>query len=107
MATRKMYRSLMIDRGKIELKDMDIYSGQIVLEEVDVEFDDTIREEHRDMLINAIEKNITEKQEKFRAEMFKLEQLRDSLLQIEHKPSREGEPVEGEVMPRHDFDEPF
>lgn len=102
MATRTMYRSLMIDTGRIELKDMNIYSGQIVLEEIEVEFDDTIREEHRDMLINAIEKNITEKQDKHRAEMFKLTQLRDSLLQIEHKADA---PVEGELMPRND--EPF
>lgn len=85
MATKTFYRSLMTNSGTIQLMEYDFYDGQIVLDEITVEYDDTINESHREMLIEAIEENIKKKTEKHMAEIFKLDQIKNQLLQIEHK----------------------
>lgn len=95
MAVKEMYRSLMIETGEIKLMEYDFYSGQVVLDVIPVEYDDTLTEENREMLVKALEENIEKKQKKHMAEMFKLEKLRDSLLLLDNKA-----PLDGEFIPK-------
>lgn len=93
MAIKKMYRSLMVDTGVILLQDYDFYTNQIVLDTIDVHYDDQLREEHRSMLIKAIEDNIEEKKRKHDVEMHMLSKMREELLLL-------SAPTEGEYIPK-------
>ncbi len=109
MATKTLYRVLNVDTGKIELYEHKFYSNIIVLEEIEVPYDDVLKEEHREQLIKAIESNIEEKTAAHNAEMFKLKQIKDQLLQLGHTPM-EGELIPAEAKPskfQFDEDEPF
>lgn len=93
MAIKKMYRSLMLDQGAIKLMDFNFYANQIVLDVVEVHYDDRLGEDQREMLIKAIEDNIAEKKRKHEAEMHMLSKMREELLLL-------SAPTEGEYIPK-------
>ena len=55
MATKTLYRVLNIETGSITLWDYNGMSGYITLNEVIVHYDDEFRDEHRQLVIDAIE----------------------------------------------------
>lgn len=80
MASRTFYRALNMQCGTISLIDYK-YSGYIVLSEIVIEYDDELRDEHHQMIIDGIEK----RKEEITAELVMLEQRKQELLCIEHK----------------------
>ena len=83
MASRIFYRALNLQSGSISLIDYK-YSGCVVLSEIVVQYDDELRDEQRQMIIDGIEK----RKEELTAELVMLEQRRQELLCIDHKPDQ-------------------
>ena len=81
MATKKLYRLLNLQNGNISLYDWEM-SGWVVLDVIDVQYEDVMREEHRELILDGIEK----RKEQLAAELVILEQRKQELLCIEHKP---------------------
>ena len=81
MATKKLYRLLNLQSGSISLYDWEL-TGCVVLDVIDVQYEDVMREEHRQLIIDGIEK----RKEEITAELVVLEQRRQELLCIDHKP---------------------
>ena len=82
MATKKMYRVLNTVLGKIELSDYSFLEYTIVLNEIDIEYDDTITPDMNDDLVEAIDKQII----KLGAKIALLDVQKATLLAIENKP---------------------
>ena len=82
MASRVFYRALDLQYGTINLIDYK-YSGWVVLNEIVIEYDDELHDEQRQMIIDGIEK----RKEELTAELVVLEQRKQELLCIEHKPA--------------------
>lgn len=82
MATKKLYRLLNLQNGNISLYDWEM-SGCVVLDVIDVQYEDVMREEHRELILDGIEK----RKEQLAAELVILEQRKQELLCIEHKPA--------------------
>ena len=81
MATKKLYRLLNLQNGNISLYDWGL-PGCVVLDVIDVQYDDELRDEHHQLIIDGIEK----RKEEITAELVVLEQRRQELLCIDHKP---------------------
>jgi hypothetical protein len=92
MAIKVMYRVMNIETGHISLWDYNNMSGYVTLNEIKVEYDDQFRDEHRSLIIEAID----ERRQKLQKEMIVLEQRKQELLCISYKP------VEDEII-----DHPF
>ena len=82
MASKVFYRALNLQYGTINLIDYK-YSGWVVLNEIVIEYDDELHDEQRQMIIDGIEK----RKEELTAELVVLEQRKQELLCIEHKPA--------------------
>lgn len=82
MATKTLYRVLNIETGAITLWDYNGMSGFITLNEVVVHYDDEFRDEHRQLVIDAID----ERKKKLHAEIMVLEQRKQEMLCITQKP---------------------
>ena len=98
MATKKLYRVLNIETGSITLWDYNGMSGYITLNEVVVHYDE-FRDEHRQLVIDAIE----ERKKKLHVEIMVLEQRKQELLCLTHS-----EPVKKDAEPEiydADFEE--
>lgn len=80
MATKTLYRVLNIETGSITLWDYNGMSGYITLNEVIVHYDNEFRDEHRQLVIDAIE----ERKKKLHAEIMVLEQRKQELLCLTH-----------------------
>lgn len=87
MATKTLYRVLNIENGQITLWDYDGMSGYITLNEVVVHYDDEFRDEHRQLVIDAID----ERKKKLHAEIMVLEQRKQEMLCITQKPAATSE----------------
>lgn len=81
MATKKLYRLLNLQNGDICLYDWEM-SGHVVLDVIHVQYEDVMREEHRKLILDGIEN----RKEQLAAELVILEQRKQELLCIEHKP---------------------
>ena len=55
MATKIMYRQLHLINGSIHLHDWQM-SGYVTLDEIHVHYDDQLKDEHRQMILDGIEK---------------------------------------------------
>ena len=81
MATKTLYRLLNLQNGDISLYDWEM-SGRVVLDVIHVQYEDVMREEHRKLILDGIEN----RNEQLAAELVILEQRKQELLCIEHKP---------------------
>ena len=78
--TKTLYRVLNIETGNITLWDYDGMSGYITLNEVVIPYDDEFKDEHRQLVIDAID----ERKKKLHAEIMVLEQRKQEMLCITH-----------------------
>lgn len=91
MATKTMYRLLNLQTGTIDVYDWQL-SGHVTLNEIKIEYDDQLDDSCRQLILDGIEKRKGE----IAAEMIILEQRKQELLCIEHKPQQpEWEPFDG------------
>lgn len=81
MATKKMYRILNTNLGKIEVSEYSFLDNTIVLNEIDIEYDDTITPDMNEDLVEAIDKQII----KLGAKIAQLDVQKATLLAIESK----------------------
>ena len=77
---KTLYRVLNIETGNITLWDYDGMSGYITLNEVVIPYDDEFKDEHRQLVIDAID----ERKKKLHAEIMVLEQRKQEMLCITH-----------------------
>lgn len=80
MKTKTLYRVLNTETGVITLWDYDGMSGYITLNEIQIPYDDEFRDEHRQLVIDAIEN----RKKKLHAEIMVLEQRKQEMLCITH-----------------------
>lgn len=85
MATKTMYRVLNMDSQMIEVKEYQYYSNIIVLDEIEVVYDDTITSDLREKLIEGLESKV----QKANADIFTWKKMISDLKLIEHKPDWE------------------
>lgn len=88
MATKTLYRVLNIESGQISLWDYNGMSGYITLNEVVVHYDDEFRDEHRQLVIDAID----DRKKKLHAEIMMLEHRKQEMLCITQKTATTSEP---------------
>ena len=98
MATKKMYRLLNLETGQITLYDWQL-TGCVVLNEIIIDYDDEVKEEHHQLILAAIDK----RKEALCAELVMLDQRKQELLCITHNVQRSEKPVYN--APHVDFDD--
>ena len=84
MATKKMYRLLNLETGEITVYNWQL-TGCVVLNEIIIDFDNEVKEEHHQMILAAIEK----RKEALCAELVMLDQRKQELLCITHAKHKE------------------
>ena len=88
MATKKMYRLLNLETGQITLYDWQL-TGCVVLNEIIIDYDDEVKEEHHQLILAAIDK----RKEALCAELVMLDQRKQELLCITHNVQHSEKPV--------------
>lgn len=81
MATKVMHRLLNLQTGEISLHDW-VYDGYVSLNEVHIQYDDQLTQEHAQMVADAIDKRMN----KMRADIQVMEMKKQDFLAICHKP---------------------
>lgn len=96
MATKKLYRVLDLEHGRISMETY-VYSNQVALDEVEIPFDDELKEEHRQQIIDAIDKKV----QSMHAELIMLATKKKQLLAITHvrEPLKDGDVVKDDDIP--------
>ena len=102
MATKKMYRLLNLETGQITLYDWQL-TGCVVLNEIIIDYDDEVKEEHHQLILAAIDK----RKEALCAELVMLDQRKQELLCITHNVQRSEKPVYNNHPVDFDDDIPF
>ena len=96
MATKKMYRVLDLEHGRITMETY-VYSNQVALDEMEFYFDNELKEEHREQIIEAIDKKV----QSMHAELVMLATKKKQLLAITHvsEPLKDGDVVKDDDIP--------
>ena len=87
MATKIMYRQLHLINGSIHLHDWQM-SGYVTLDEIHVHYDDQLKDEHRQMILDGIEKRKSD----LNKELILLDKKKQDLLCITHNVGQEPSP---------------
>lgn len=91
MATKKMYRTLDLRTGKISINDW-VFTGCVSLNEIHIDYDDQLTQEHAQMVADAIDNRVKE----MYADIQVMETKKQDFLAICHKPlNAEWEEVDG------------
>ena len=94
MAQKKMFRVLNLDTGTITMESY-VYGECVSLDETIIEYDNELKEEHRQQIIDAIDKKVRS----MHAELVMLATKKKQLLAITHQKET---PPDGEVQ----YDDP-
>lgn len=84
MAVKTLHRILDLSTGRISMSDW-VYDGYVELDKVEIEYDDQLKQEHAQMIADAIDKRIA----KMNADIVVMQHKKQDFLAIAYKSPEE------------------
>lgn len=82
MAIKKMYKAISHITGEIELIEYDFLSGYVILDTIEVEYDDTLTNEHRLLLADAIGESVKKQEADVKKAYLKIQYTKHKIEQL-------------------------
>lgn len=84
MATKTLHRILDLTTGRITMSDW-VFEGHVALDKVDIEYDDELKQEHAQMVADAIDKRV----QKMNADIVVMQSKKHDFLAIAYQQPKE------------------